>query len=72
MHSTMVNTMFLLAISANMMTVVCTNLVKSTFKREQAAEGAVRKKPGQTAMFRIVSAVEAAPVHIQCKVIGIS
>jgi len=55
-----------------MMMVACTNLVKSTFKREQAVDGAVRKRAGQTAMYRIVSALGAAPVHIQCKVIGIS
>lgn len=35
-------------------------------------DGGGRKRAGQTAMYRIVSALGAAPVHIQCKVIGIS
>lgn len=35
-------------------------------------DGARGKRVGQTAMYRIVSALGAAPVHIQCKVIGIS
>lgn len=63
---------FLLAISANMMMAACTNLVKSPFKREQLEDGAGRKGAGQTALCRIVSRLGAAPVHIQCKVIGIS